>query len=198
MQIAIIAYNINELCIKERRADAEVIAMYHKKHPGTNVTPLLRTPFMTEENSEYSDDNRRQDAYKKAGLTDQDIANGVKVLEQISLSWRSKKLRNTYHELDFYHNQKIRKIDKPSAPSRPRADLGRFCDEPPKRRIFRFMLSSRWVQNNPGIPVQVKRGGSSGFSDDKYSTDEYFQSSSSESDGQNALKKATIEEQEDQ
>ncbi|PSR79080.1 hypothetical protein PHLCEN_2v7166 [Hermanssonia centrifuga] len=132
--------------IQRQQANADaVIAMYHKKHPGTNVTPLLRTPFMTEENSEYSNNNHRQDTYKKAGLTDQDIANGVKVLEQISLSWRFKK-------------------------------------------------------NNPGIPVQVKWGGPSGFSDDKYLTDEYFQSSSSKSDGQNALnlKKATIEEQEDQ
>ncbi|PSR77236.1 hypothetical protein PHLCEN_2v7997 [Hermanssonia centrifuga] len=60
------------------------------------------------------------------------------------------------------------------------------------------MLSSQWVKNNPEVPVQVKRGGPAGFNKAKYSTNEYYSSSSS--DGENTLnkKKEAVQEQGDQ
>ena len=53
---------------------------------------------MTEENSEFSDSDesirqqRRVELAEKAGLTEKEIEDGVKVLELRSLAWRARKV----------------------------------------------------------------------------------------------------------
>lgn len=75
--------------------------MYTKKHPGTNLEPILKTPFMTEENSEFSatDEEVRKQLLTKAredvGMTEKEITEGIKVLEVRSLAWRSRKVSHS-------------------------------------------------------------------------------------------------------
>ena len=82
---------------KDKRLHPEVIETYRKIHPGIDPCNFLKTPFMTEENSEVSGTDqtvsqRRLELAVKAGLTQKEIEDGVKILEMRSFSWRSRKV----------------------------------------------------------------------------------------------------------
>ncbi|PSR80829.1 hypothetical protein PHLCEN_2v6600 [Hermanssonia centrifuga] len=163
--------------LKLRRSDPEVIAMYTKKHPGTNLEPILKTPFMTEENSEFSatDEEVRKQLLTKAredvGMTEKEITEGIKVLEVRSLAWRSRKLRHIYEELDAYHNKKMRLNTKKTAPALRRVNLNRPREGPPTIAVCPFMISSNWHYANPDVELTTKKKNPHGLREE-YSTDE--------------------------
>lgn len=74
------------------------VPKYIKDH-GVDPSPLLCTPWMSEEVSECSLDdevayNENMEKRKSgAGYTDQELEDGKKILEHVSMSWKSKQVR---------------------------------------------------------------------------------------------------------
>ncbi|KAI0337533.1 hypothetical protein BDW22DRAFT_1433297 [Trametopsis cervina] len=158
--------------LKEHRLHG--VPQYIKDH-GCDPTPFLRTPWMSEENSEcsFSDEDERAEHQislaKKSGLTTDEINSGTKVLERLSLRWRSQKMNQLITELDqyrvlYYVNQGK---SVPGTVFR-RVSIGRVRDDPPDTHnhaeLYPFMLSRTWMSNHPEHPT-LSLGNPSGFSD---------------------------------
>lgn len=193
---------------KEHRSHPEVIAIYAKKHPGIDVLPFLKTPFMTEENSECSDEDpekrsqHRQDVEKKAGLTEEDITKGIKALEKVSLAFRSRKvidillttssalntlvqMGNIMKDLDEISVNRVKKTYKSVVPSFRRADLGRKRDDAPDRPVYPFMVSKSWlVKHKKDENLHLRSKDPSGirkdYDDEDYTTETSTDSGDSE------------------
>ncbi|EKM48567.1 uncharacterized protein PHACADRAFT_202655 [Phanerochaete carnosa HHB-10118-sp] len=134
---------------KNRRLDA--CSLYEEKH-GVNPQPLVETPWMTEEVSTFSasDDAKRQmfysEAKEKSGLTDEDIARGIKMLELRSFTWRTNRVTQIYHELDDLYNANL-KAEVPQV--HRRIDLGRISrtNVPDlKRLISPVLVNTTWLK----------------------------------------------------
>ncbi|THG92597.1 hypothetical protein EW026_g8354 [Hermanssonia centrifuga] len=149
--------------------------MYTKKHPGTDLEPILKTPFMTEENSEFSATNEevRKQLLTKArediAMTEKEIADGIKVLKVCSLAWCSCKLHHIYKKLDAYHNKKMRLNTKKTAPTLHRVNLNRPCEGPLTISVCPFMISLNWHYANPDAELTKKKKNSHGLREE-YST----------------------------
>ncbi|EKM48659.1 uncharacterized protein PHACADRAFT_202545 [Phanerochaete carnosa HHB-10118-sp] len=139
----------SELVTKNRRLDA--CLLYEEKH-GVNPQPLIETPWMTEEVSTFSasDDAKQQmfysEAKEKSGLTNEDIARGIKMLELRSFTWRTNRVTQIYHELDDLYNANL-KAEVPQV--HRRIDLGHISrtNVPDLKRLISLVLvNTTWLK----------------------------------------------------
>lgn len=93
--------------IAQNAEDLQKGATAYKELYGANPTPFFDLAYMTEEVSgiEMDDEEKQQEHLKRiqnaAGLTEQDVKDGVEVFEQVHCAWRSEMVSIDFDLLYF-------------------------------------------------------------------------------------------------
>ncbi|KZT04708.1 uncharacterized protein LAESUDRAFT_760994, partial [Laetiporus sulphureus 93-53] len=138
--------------LKQLRGTA--VKAYQKRFK-VDPSPVLLTDWMSEACSDWSDEEEARDVHRqllatKAGLTQEEIEEGVKVLERRSLAWRSGQLCSVLAKLDQIVQTK-RKGQGNAPIKMKRVDLQRPCTGVPPSKIYPFAISMAWVKEHPEL-----------------------------------------------
>ncbi|GBE84637.1 hypothetical protein SCP_0606160 [Sparassis crispa] len=177
-----------------KKLRAGVRDKYKKKH-GVDPGAFLVTDWMSEQVSDWSDDDeekaeRRNELAQRANLTPDEIAGEFKVLERRQFTGHSQKLCTVYKELDQLVQITCNKMKNPPVEKYKRINLGWALNSAPTTRVYSCMLSRTWVRAHAEEAKEVEV-----FNDNP--TDFEDNETAEESDGERLHQEPPAENNED-